>query len=111
LGSSKHIIHALEAVFPTNDLSADVLPFFIAYFAEHMAFYDQFFVDLVDLAVYNFVRDSFDSPLLNIILRDIKESGNLGVLEVSRFSSAKLADLLVTFLKDHIILRDPFLLK
>lgn len=104
LGSSKHIIHALEAVLPTTDLGADVLPFLVAYFAEHMAINDQFFVDLVDLTVDNFVRDSFDSPLLNIIFRDIKESGDLGVLEVSRFFSAELADLLVAFLEDHIIL-------
>jgi hypothetical protein len=121
LGSSKHIIHALEAVFPTADLGTDVLPFLVAYFAEHMAINDQFFVDLVDLTVDNFVRDSFDSPLLNFIFRDlkpkvrtkkftyIKESGDLGVLEVSSFFSAELADLLVTFLEDHFSLRDTFL--
>ena len=111
LGGSEHIIHALEAVFPAADLSSDVPPFFFAYLAQHVAVNDQLTVNLVNLSVNNFVSDSFDSPLFNVILRNVKESRHFRVLEVSGLVSAQLADLLVALFEDHLGFRDAFLLE
>ena len=76
-----------------------------------MAVNDQLAVDLVNLSVNNFVSDGFDSPLFNVIFRNVKESRHLRVLEVGGLVSTQLADLLVALLEDHLGFGDTFLLE
>jgi hypothetical protein len=111
LGSLKDIVHALEALFPAAHFNSDGLPFFFAYLSKHVAVNDQFFINLVDLTIDNSVRDGFDGPFFNVILRNlwnkvvirnnktyIKERSDFSVLEVGSFFGTQLTDLEVALL-------------
>ena len=102
-------MHPFKSLAPLDNLVLNLLPFLSFDLTQLVRFDNDFLILLVNLGVDDLLTNGFNSPLLNLVGGQVKQSSQLGVLEVG-LVGVERANLHVALFEDEVLLRQLLLL-
>ena len=102
-------MHPFKSLAPLDNLVLNLLPFLSFDLTQLVRFDNDFLILLVNLGVDDLFTNGFNSPLLNLVGGQVKQSSQLGVLEVG-LVGVERANLHVALFEDEVLLRQLLLL-